>query len=147
MVLSFFGILKIWDNASGRTGGMLFMHIALKYLNSHRYEIHALLAGILAFLLMLRLKLPVKRALDAYGEMRKKSSTPWKEHGKIYRRRLGILVILLDLLLSGGIFTLLSYISPLIHFSWQTFYLSGILSLTVYAVYDQLGFHKRRSRP
>ena len=106
----------------------------LKYIHSHRYEVHALLAGFLAFCGMFYIRIPVKKALDAYGKMREKSSPAWKAHGKTYRRRLGLLLILLDMLLSGVIFTVLSFVSPLIHFSWQTFYLSGILSLTVYAV-------------
>lgn len=117
----------------------------LKYASSHRYELHALAAGTLAFLLMFPLKLPVKKWIQSYVEARAEKSLRWDENREQYRRRLGLILIFLDLVLSGALFTLLSVLSPLIRFSLSAACLSGILSLTEYALYDQLRGSRKKA--
>ena len=116
----------------------------LKYVNSHMYEIHALAAGTIAFLIMFWAKKPIKAELDDFSEKMALKNEKWKNNQVTYRRRMGLILIFLDMLLSGAIFGVLSAISPFIHFSYSTAWLSGILSLTVYAIFDQiLGKRKR----
>ena len=114
------------------------IYLILKYTKSHIYELHALLAGMLSFLLMLQVKKPVKKWLSAYTEKRCAESRKWNQNRLVYRRRLGLSLIALDFLISAVIFAILARLSPLIHDSTKTMWLSGFLSLTIYALYDQM---------
>ena len=114
------------------------IYLILKYTKSHIYELHALLAGILSFLLMLQVKKPVKKWLTAYTDKRCAESRKWARITLVFRRRLGMSLIALDFLISAAVFCILAMLSPWIHCSTKTMWLSGFLSLTVYALYDQM---------
>lgn len=122
------------------------MYIILKYAKSHIYELHALLAGSLAFILMFWAKKPVKAWLNVFTEKRTKSSKKWEENKAVYRRRLGLILTLLDLFLSAVIFYVISILSPMIDFSGFPMLLSGILSLTVYSFYEQITCGRKKDR-
>lgn len=109
------------------------------------YELHALLAGTIAFLLMFWVKKPIKEEISSFVEKKAVKSRRWREKSHLYRKRLGLLLIALDLLLSGAIFGILSVVSPLIHFSVRMLWLSGILSLTEYAIYEQLTYGRKKA--
>ena len=122
------------------------IYLILKYMKSHIYELHALLAGILAFLLMFPVKKPVKKWLSAFTEKQCRKNRKWAQNKLTYRRRLGLSLIALDLLISAAVFCILARISPLIHDSIKTMWLSGFLSLTIYALYHQM-FPGRKEEP
>ena len=109
----------------------------LKYTKSHIYELHALLAGILAFLLMFQAKKPVKKLIFRITKRKAETSRRWKNNQNMYRRRLGLSLIALDFAISAAVFWVLAMVSPLIRFSLRTMWLSGFLSLTLYSLYEQ----------
>lgn len=114
------------------------IYTILKYAKSHIYELHALLAGTLAFLLMFQAKKPAKKLILSFVKRRSETSRRWKNNQIIYRRRLGLSLIALDFAISAAVFWVLAMVSPLIRFSLRTMWLSGFLSLTLYSLYEQV---------
>lgn len=120
------------------------MHLFLSYMKSHIYEIHALLAASIAFLLMFPLKKPVKDWISLYGERRVMKSLKWKQHRELYECRMRILLIVITYVLSAVLFAIISMISPMVHMSMKTAVLSGVFATTEYAVYEQLSYGRRK---
>lgn len=114
------------------------MHLILSYCKSHIYELHAILAATLTFLLMFPLKKPIKDWTRKYVSKRAHRSEKWKKNEDLYRKRMNLLVIFTTIILSMALFGIVSYLSPLIHFSWYTAILSASFSMAEYAVYDQI---------
>ena len=114
------------------------VHLFLSYCKSHIYELHAVLAATITFFLMFPIKAPIKRKLADYVERRAAEDEKWNENKKLYRKRCNMVVLFLAVLLAAFIFLLVSMISPLIDFSAYTALLSGALTLTEYAVFDQV---------
>ena len=114
------------------------VHLFLSYCKSHIYELHAVLAATITFFLMFPIKAPIKRKLAAYVERRAAEDEKWNENKKLYRKRCNMIILFLAVFLAAFIFLLVSMISPLIEFSAYTALLSGALTLTEYAVFDQV---------
>ena len=114
------------------------IYTILKYAKSHIYELHALLAGTLAFFLMFQVKKPVKKLLSNFVKRRAEANSKWEKNQIIYRSRLGLSLIALDFAISAAVFCVLAFVSPLICFSFRTMWLSGFLSFTLYSLYDQV---------
>ena len=114
------------------------MHLLLSYCKSHIYELHALLAATITFFVMFPLKNPIKVRLERWGDEKASKNERWKKHRKLYRKRCNMMVLLIAFLLAEVLFCIISFVSPLIHFSWYMTWMSGVFALAEYAVYDQI---------
>ena len=126
---------KIYQNYKGQ---ILKMHLILSYCKSHIYDLHALLAATITFFLMFGLKIPIKNRIEAWIKKKIEVNIAWEHKYQQYKKKAHILIILLVIILAGAIFGIISYISPLIHFSWHMMGMSGVFALAEYAIYDQL---------
>lgn len=119
------------------------MRKIFSYANSHRYEIHALLAATFVVVLMSLIKGPIKRKL-AQSVERKIAKQPVLEgkRRKLIRQK-NMLLICLTMLLSIGVFAVVAKLSPLIEFSFPTAVMSGVFALCEYAFFDQITFDIR----
>lgn len=95
-------------------------------------------------MLMFIVKKPIKEEINRFVEKKAASSAHWNKKRVTYRRRMGIILITLDFLLSGAVFGIVSVISPMIHFSVPTMWFSGVMSTVEYAVYDQITFGRKK---
>lgn len=111
-----------------------------KYSASHMYEIHALIAATLAFLLMFLIKHPIKNFVNDYVEKKALQNEKWMKNKVVYRKRMNMLVIVTTTVVTWVIFGLVSVVSPLIDYSWKTAGLSVAFALSEYAVFEQFYF-------
>ena len=113
------------------------MHLLLSYCKSHIYELHALLAATITFVVMFPLKQPIKDRIWCWVEKKTLENEKWKQRRLLYHKRGNMIILLLAFAIAGVLFALISVVSPLIHFSWYMTWMSGAFALTEYAVYDQ----------
>ena len=121
------------------------LHLFLSYCKSHIYELHAVLAATIAFCLMFPIKKPLKQKIDIWIYQKASQDENWEKNRRLYRKRCNMVILVIAFVLTGVIFCIISLVSPLIRFSWNTTWLSGVFALTEYAVYDQL-FGKEKER-
>lgn len=116
------------------------MRKILSYAKSHIYEIHAVLAATIVLILMYYIKVPVKKKIAEHVDriMEKKPELLPKK--KLYLKRWNMLLILLTMVLSFVVFTVISFISPMIDFSLQTAIMTGVYALCEYAIVDQITY-------
>lgn len=114
------------------------MRIFLSYAKSHIYELHSILAATITFILMLFIKKPIKQSIRYYVERKAENNQRWAQNKKLYRKRCNSIIVFSTMLLAIIIFTIISFISPLIEFKWFSAILSGTVALTEYAIFDQI---------
>lgn len=119
------------------------MRKILSYAKSHIYELHAILVATVAVVLMFFIKKPLKKWIAKQVDNRIVRNPELSENRRILIRRGNLLVIVLTMLLSFGLFWVASMISPLIEFSFPTAVLSGVFALCEYAFLDQITFDIR----
>lgn len=119
------------------------MHRIFSYAKSHIYELHAILVATVAVVLMFLIKRPIKNWIERHVDNRIVRNPELSENRRILIRRGNLLVIVLTMLLSFGLFGVASMISPLIDFSFPTAVLSGVFALCEYAFLDQITFDIR----
>lgn len=120
-------------------------HIFLSYCKSHIYELHAILAAVITFFVMFPIKRPIKRMTKQYVEKKAKENEKWEKNRRLYQKRCNMLVLITALAVAMLVFTILSMVSPFIHFSFYTGVLSGAFTLALYALYDQVIGKRRQS--
>lgn len=108
------------------------------YINSHIYELHSLIAATLATILLYLIKDKIKQGLDNFVENRAFFDEKWRDNKALYKRRCHMVLIVLDLLIAFFLFGGIAWLSPYIRFSVYNAVMSGVFSLTEYAVLDQL---------
>lgn len=114
------------------------MRLFLSYCKSHIYDIHAVLAGTLALILVLLIKKPIKERIAGMVAKRAESDERYRENPGKFRKRYNGILILIDMVFSFLFFVLLSVFSPFIQFSFPTAIMSGVISLAEYAFLEQL---------
>lgn len=110
----------------------------LSYVNSHRYDIHAVFAGLLTVILMYCIKQPVKKHIRQYIDKKIDAHPQLAGRRQEYIKHYDMILIALTMLIAFCIFFILSLVSPLIEFSFSSAVMSGIFALCEYAVIDQL---------
>ena len=116
------------------------MRKLLSYAKSHIYEIHALLVATAVVVLMYLIKGPIKRVIVQSVDRKLEKKPQLADEREMMIRRRNMLLILLTLLLSFGLFVLVALISPLVEFSLSTAIMSGVFALCEYAFWDQITF-------
>lgn len=119
------------------------MRKILRYANSHRYEIHAILVATVVVVLMLLIKKPIKKWIANQVDNRIARKPGLFEKRYLLNRRGNMLLIVLTMLLSFGLFWVASVVSPLIEFSISTAIMTGVFALCEYAFLDQITFDIR----
>ena len=114
------------------------MHLFLSYCKSHIYELHALLSATITFFLMFEIKKPIKEWTHKYVAEKAQKDKKWRENRQLYYKRCNMVILLLAILIACMIFIIVSFLSPLISFSWNSMGLSGVFALAEYEIYDQL---------
>lgn len=114
------------------------IHKLLSYCKSHIYELHAILAAVISFSIMLGIKIPIKRRLADWIEEKAKESEKWRKNKKVYGRRVNLILMMIAIAVSYGIFLIVTAISPLIRYSGITAILSIAVTLDIYAVFEQI---------
>ena len=69
---------------------------------------------------------------------RQEGSTEWKKNRRLYTKRCNMIILIFAFILSMVVFTILSFVSPLIEFSVFMAGMSGVFALAEYAIFDQL---------
>ena len=119
------------------------MHEIFRYAKSHIYEIHALLVATAVVVLMYLIKGPIKRVIVQSVDHELGLRPELADERDIMIKRRNMLLILLTMLFSFGLFALVALISPLIEFSFSTAVMSGVFALCEYAFLDQITFDIR----
>lgn len=114
------------------------MRKILSYINSHRYDIHAVFAGFLAVLLMYLIKDSIKRKIRNHVDAKIEANPELSDKRRTYIRHYNMILILLAVLIAFCMFFLVSLASPFIEFSFSSAIMSGVFALCEYAVIDQL---------
>ena len=109
------------------------------YINSHRYDIHAVFAGFLAVLLMYLIKQPIKNKIRNYVDAKIEANPKLADKRRTYIKHYNMVLILLTVIIAFCMFFLVSLVSPIIDFSFSSAIMSGVFALCEYAVIDQLG--------
>lgn len=115
---------------------------SLKYVNSHMYDIYAILVGTLTLAIVIALKIPIKiyarRAADRYcwngTEKGEKQDKSWEQ---IYKRRNGLIFVLV-FVVAIIMFAVVAQISPQIEFSMGSAVMSAIYAIAEYEIIDQV---------
>lgn len=115
------------------------MRKILSYINSHRYDIHAVFAGFLAVLLMYLIKQPIKDKIRDHVDAKIAANPGLADKRMTYIKHYNMILILLTLIIAFCMFFLVSLASPIIEFSFSSAIMSGVFALCEYAVIDQLG--------
>ena len=115
------------------------MRRILSYINSHRYDIHAVFAGFLAVLLMYLIKQPIKNKIRNYVDAKIEANPKLADKRRTYIKHYNMVLILLTVFIAFCMFFLVSLVSPIIDFSFSSAIMSGVFALCEYAVIDQLG--------
>ena len=115
------------------------MRRILSYINSHRYDIHAVFAGFLAVLLMYLIKQPIKNKIRNYVDAKIEANPKLADKRRTYIKHYNMILILLTVIIAFCMFFLVSLVSPIIDFSFSSAIMSGVFALCEYAVIDQLG--------
>lgn len=114
------------------------MRKVLSYINSHRYDIHAVFAGLLTVILMHYIKQPIKKHIRQYVDTKIDANPQLEDKRQEYIKHYDMILIALTMLIAFCMFFILSLISPLIEFSFSSAVMSGVFALCEYAVIDQL---------
>ena len=114
------------------------------YINSHIYELHALIAATITLFILYRIKDRVKHSLDAFVDRQARFDEKWMENRKLYQHRSHMVLILLVFVIAFFLFGIIAFLSPFIRFSFYNAVLSGVICLTEYALIDQLCIGERR---
>lgn len=120
------------------------MRKILSYTKSHIYEIHALIVATIVVVVMYLIKKPIKRKIVQSVERKLELKPGISDDRDILIRRRNMVLILLVLILSFGLFTLVALVSPLIEFSLPSAVMSGVFALCEYAFWDQITFDIRK---
>lgn len=120
------------------------MRKLFSYAKSHIYEIHALLVATAVVVLMYLIKGPIKRAIVQSVDRKLELRPGLVDERNVMIRRRNMLLIILTMLFSFGLFAVLALISPLIKFSLSSAIMSGVFALCEYAFIDQItyGIHE-----
>lgn len=113
------------------------MRKIFSYAKSHIYDIHAVLVGTMVLVLMNFIKKPVKSRVEQFVDAKIQKNPELGEKRKIYLKRYNAIIILLTMFLAFVVFAMLSFLSPMIEFSFQAGIMSGVYALCEYAVIDQ----------
>lgn len=116
------------------------MRKILSYAKSHMYEIHALLVATAVVVLMYLIKGPIKKTIVKLVDRKLEMRPDLADERDVLIRRRNMLLILLTMLLSFGLFALVALVSPLVEFSLSTAVMSGVFALCEYAFFDQITF-------
>ncbi len=113
-----------------------------KIVQSHIYELHAVLAGTITLLLMSIIKIPIKRINynKVYGkedEITQMNEEEKKQKRLQYQRR-NVCIIFIACLVGPIVFGVCASLSSLISFQVGSALLSGLIALAEYAVLQQI---------
>lgn len=120
------------------------MRIFLSYAKSHIYDIHAALVAVITIIAMYYIKRPIKQRNEKHVDEMLARNSGLESKRSLYLKRANFVIIPLTVVVAFGIFTIVSVISPLIHFSLETAVMSGAFALAGYAFWNQITFGKRR---
>ena len=119
------------------------MHRILSYAKSHLYEIHALLVATFVVVLMSLIKEPIKRKIVQSVDQKITAKPELADKRNVMIKRGNMLLIVLVMLLSFGVFTIVALVSPIIRFSFPTAVMSGVFALCEYSFWEQITFGQR----
>lgn len=119
------------------------MQRILSYAKSHIYEIHALLVATFVVVLMSFIKKPIKREIVQSVDRKIAEKPELADKRNVMIKHGNMLLILMTMLLSFGVFTLVALGSPIIRFSFPTAVMSGVFALCEYAFWEQITFDQR----
>ena len=115
------------------------------YINSHIYELHAVIAATITLFILYRIKDRVKKYLDDFVDRQAWFDERWMANRKVYQHRSHMVLILLAFVIAFFLFWFIAFLSPFIRFSFYNACLSGVICLTEYALIDQLCIGGRRN--
>lgn len=110
----------------------------LKYINSHIYDIYAILVGTITLAIVMILKMPIKRSSHKLADRKcgpeKEQTEEWK---RIYKRQNGV-IFLLVMVVAFLTFAVVAQISPQIDFSLGSAAMSVVYAIAEYEIIDRL---------
>ena len=121
------------------------MRKLLSYAKSHLYEIHALLVATFVVVLMSLIKEPIKRKIVQSVERKVAVKPELADKRNVMIRRGNMLLIILTMVLSFGVYTVVALVSPIIRFSCPTAVMSGVFALCEYAFWEQISFGQKET--
>lgn len=119
------------------------MRKILSHIRSHIYDVHAIFAATLTVFIMYLIKKSLKRGLEHYIDKQIQNYSDRETKRGIYYKRYNLLLIVLAMCIAFVIFSVLSFVSPMIHFSFQSAIMSGIFALCGDAFFFQITFDSR----
>lgn len=112
------------------------VHTILSYCKSHIYELHALLAAAITFMVMQFIKSPIKVKITDWVSKKIEIDEKWMDNKKKYTKRAKSIIMIIAIAMSYFVFALISTLSPVIHYSKITAFLTAVFSIDIYAVYE-----------
>lgn len=107
----------------------------LKYINSHIYDIYAILVGTLTLAMVMILKIPIKKYSRQAADRKYEIQTEkWMQ---TYKRRNGWIFALV-LIVAIPMFAVAAQISPQIEFSMGSAVMSAVYAIAEYELMDQI---------
>ncbi len=114
------------------------MRKILSYINSHRYDLHAIFASLFVFGIMMMIKKPIKKLVVKRVDMLIEKKPDLLSKRKLYLKRGNMILILVTFGLGYLFFGLLASISPYVSFSFASATMTGVYALCAYALFEQL---------
>lgn len=114
------------------------MRRLLSYINSHMYDIHAIIAGFVVVAIMMYLKAPIKKKIRTMVDAQVVKRPELLKKRNVMIRRWNSVLMLPVFLLSAVSFWALAVVSPFVSFSWQSSVMTGVFALCIYAVLEQV---------
>ena len=116
------------------------MRIFLSYAKSHIYEIHAVFVATIVVILISTIKAPIKASIARMVDKKLLRKPKLQKYRKRIIRRCNMLFIILALCMAIVLFGIVSFVSPMIQFSFPSAVLSGVFALCEYAVWEQVTY-------
>lgn len=108
------------------------------YVNSHIYDIHAILVSFVVLLVMYFLSKKVRNVLEKWVDTLCCKKPELKNRKSEFLRKSNLILVVMEFLLSIVFFALASFISPFIRFSLPSAVMSSVFVLFEYALIRQL---------
>lgn len=114
------------------------IHNIMICIKGHSYECHAICVATITLIIMIVLKVPVKKIIADYADKKTSNNVRWRKNKDSYVKQMNGILIILDIVIAFVLFTVLSLLSPFIHFSFASAVFSGMLAVSEYAFFEQL---------
>ena len=112
------------------------MHKILSYCKSHIYDIHAIIAGTLIFIIIQLIKGKIKGSIRSYIDAKFFEKT--KAYRVNYSKRAFAVIYPIIFIMAFLFYWILAMISPFIHFSVTSAILSATIAITEFEIYDKI---------